>query len=152
MAANPYAERNGWKLYLHPAFRDRLEELIRAVETLRRQQPETYSSHPRTKVLRRIMDLILVEIPRDPNGPEFQLGNTMGSAYRHWRRAKFLGRFRLFFRFSSGHRAIIYAWVNDENTLRKAGSRNDPYEFFAKRLREGNPPDDWDGLFRAANV
>jgi toxin YhaV len=63
-----------------------------------------------------------------------------------------LGRFRFFFRFSSGHRAIIYAWVNDENTLCKAGSRNDPYEVFATRLREGNPPDDWDGLFRAANV
>lgn len=38
-----------------------------------------------------------------------------------------------------------------ESTLRKAGSRTDPYEIFNKRLREGNPPDDWDDLFRKAS-
>jgi toxin YhaV len=40
----------------------------------------------------------------------------------HWRRAKFLSRFRLFFRYNSKAKVIIYAWVNEENTLRKAGS------------------------------
>ena len=52
-----------------------------------------------------------------------QLGNTLGPEHRHWRRAKFLGRFRLFFRYSSKDRVIIYAWVNDQNTLLKAGGR-----------------------------
>jgi toxin YhaV len=37
--------------------------------------------------------------------------------------------------------------VNDENTLRKAESRTDPYAIFIKRLRGGDPPGDWDGLF-----
>src|ERR1035438_4988144 len=97
MAANPYAERNGWRLYLHPAFRDRLEELIRAVETLRQQQPETYSSHPRTKLLRRIMDLILVEIPRDPNGPEFNPGKPMVPPTGHCAAARSLDGSRSFF-------------------------------------------------------
>ena len=32
-----------------------------------------------------------------------------------------MGRFRLFFRFDSASKVIIYAWVNDENTLRKVG-------------------------------
>lgn len=64
--------------------------------------------------------------PRNPNSVEYQLGNTLGPAHRHWRRAKFLGRFRLFYRFSTAHRAIVYAWVNDETTLRKANSRTDP--------------------------
>ena len=86
------------------------------------------------------------EIPRDPNAAEFQLGNTLGPAHRHWRRAKFLGRFRLFFRFSSMHKAIVYAWVNDETTLRKAGARSDPYAAFSRQLREGNPPDGWEDL------
>ena len=45
---------------------------------------------------------------------------------------------------------IIYAWVNDENTLRKAGSRNDPYDVFARLLRKGDPPDDWNALLREA--
>ena len=148
MPAPPFEERNGWKLYAHPAFSQKWESLIQGVETLQRHQPKTFRSHPRTKLLKRILDLILVEIPLDPNAAEFQLGNTLGAAHRHWRRAKFLGRFRLFFRFSSAHRAIVYAWVNDETTLRKAGSSSDPYAVFSKRLREGNPPDSWEDLFR----
>jgi toxin YhaV len=129
-----------------------LETLIRTVEALEKRQPEGYRNHPKAKLLKRVMDLILVEIPRDPNAAEFQLGNTLGPAYRHWRRAKFLGRFRLFFRFSTAHRAIVYAWVNDETTLRKAGARSDPYAVFTRRLREGNPPDSWDTLLREAEA
>jgi toxin YhaV len=45
---------------------------------------------------------------------------------------------------------IVYAWVNDENTLRKAGSRTDPYAVFVGRLRAGNPPDNWEDLIQAA--
>jgi toxin YhaV len=41
---------------------------------------------------------------------------------------------------------VIYAWVNDENTLRKAGGSNDPYEVFGGLLRKGRPPDDWNAL------
>ena len=67
----------------------------------------------------------------------------MGPTYRHWRRSKFLGRFRLFFRFNSASRIIIYAWVNDENTLREAGARSDPCTVFRRKLEEGNPPDGW---------
>jgi toxin YhaV len=143
-------EGSGWKLYAHPAFSQRWESLIRTVEALAKRQPESYRNHPKAKLLKRVMDLVLVEIPRDPNAAEFQLGNTLGPAYRHWRRAKFLGRFRLFFRFSTAHRAIVYAWVNDETTLRKAGARSDPYAVFTRRLQEGNPPDNWDTLLQKA--
>ncbi|HEY6389648.1 MAG TPA: type II toxin-antitoxin system YhaV family toxin [Bryobacteraceae bacterium] len=136
----------------HPAFSQRLEILIRAVEALEKQHSQNYRSHPKTKLLKRTLDLILVEVPRDPNAAEFQLGNTLGPAYRHWRRAKFLGRFRLFFRFSSAHKAIVYAWVNDETTLRKAGAQTDPYAVFTKRLQEGNPPDSWNALFQKAEA
>jgi len=152
MRPAPVTERSGWKLYAHPAFSQRLETLIRTVEALEKRQPESYRNHPKAKLLKRVLDLILVEIPRDPNAAEFQLGNTLGPAYRHWRRAKFLGRFRLFFRFSSAHRAIVYAWVNDETTLRKAGAHSDPYAVFTRRLREGNPPDNWDMLLREAEA
>jgi len=152
MRPAPLAERNGWKLYAHPAFSEALESLIRTVDALQRQQPHTYHSHAKAKLLKRTLDVILVEIPRDPNAPEFHLGNTLGPAYRHWRRAKFLGRFRLFFRFSSTHKAIVYAWVNDETTLRKAGARSDPYAVFTRRLQEGDPPDNWDALLLEAEA
>lgn len=150
MPPAPLTVRNGWKLYAHPAFSERLEALIQTVEALQKRRPQSYRDHPSAKLLKRILDLILVEVPRDPNAAEFQLGNTLGSAFRHWRRAKFLGRFRLFFRFSSAHKAIVYAWVNDETTLRKAGAQTDPYFVFNRRLQEGNPPDAWDALLREA--
>jgi hypothetical protein len=39
-------------------------------------------------------------------------------------------------------RVIIYAWVNDENTLRKAGARPDSYVVFRCRLEVGDHPND----------
>jgi toxin YhaV len=129
-----------------------VEILSDAVQKLARENPAGYAGHPKAKLLKRILDLILEEIPRDPNAAAYRLGNTLGPAHRHWRRAKLLGRFRLFYRFSAAHKAIIDVWVNDETTLRKAGSRRDPYLIFDKRLRAGDPPDDWDALFRAARA
>src|SRR5277367_109991 len=139
----PFAERSGWRLFRHAEFRQTVDQLAGEVERLTVTRPQDWQSHPKAKLLRRILDLIEVEIPRDPNASEFAQGNTLGPTHRHWRRAKFLGRFRLFFRFDSASRVIVYAWVNDENTLRKAGARSDPYEVFRHKLAAGNPPDDW---------
>ena len=47
-------------------------------------------------------------------------------------------------------RIIIYAWVNDEKTMRKSGGRSDLYAIFSSRLRNGELPDDWDALIKAA--
>ncbi len=150
MSGRAFAERNGWRLFRHAAFRRTLDALAAEVERLAREQPRDWQAHPKAKLLRRITDLVEVEIPRDPNAPEYALGNTLGPTHRHWRRAKFMGRFRLFFRFDSASRMIIYAWVNDENTLRKAGARTDPYAVFRRRLEEGDPPDDWGALLAEA--
>jgi toxin YhaV len=148
--SSPFGQRKGWKLYLHPAFRTPFDRLTDEVERLQAADPAGYQSHPRAKLLRRIVDLVLDEIPSDPAAASFRLGKTLGADYRHWRRAKFLGRFRLFFRYSSAHRVIVYAWMKDERTLRKAGSRSDPYAVFEGRLSRGEPPDDWAGLMREA--
>jgi toxin YhaV len=151
-----------WQLYVHPAFSKPFDALTGEVERLAAADPRGYVEHPKAKLLRRILDLIETEIPRDPSAAEYALGNTLGPAHRHWRRAKFLGRFRLFFRYSSQARVIIYAsvnvrwvnvrWVNDENTLRKAGGRNDPYTVFGALLRKANPPDGWDALMKEATA
>jgi toxin YhaV len=76
----------------------------------------------------------------------------MGTEFRHWRRAKIGRRFRLFFRFDSKTRIIIFPWVNDENTLRSSGSKNDPYAVFQQMLERGRPPDDWAALMAASKV
>jgi toxin YhaV len=85
---------------------------------------------------------MLERVARDPLDPAFRQGNTLGPAHRHWFRAKFGGnRFRLFFRADARARVVVYVWVNDRDTLRKAGSASDPYAVFARMLAQGEPPD-----------
>ena len=144
--------RPAWRLFVHPAFSTVFDALVAEVARLRKRDPDGYAQHPKAKLLKRIVDLVETEFPRDPGAADYSLGNTLGPAHRHWRRAKFLGRFRLFFRYSSKAAVIIYAWVNDESTLRKAGSGSDPYHLFGELLRRGRPPDDWTALMREAAV
>ena len=118
------------------------------VSRVRNSDPHGFSRHPKAKLLKRIIELVEQEIPRDPGAAIYSQGNTLGSMHRHWRRAKFLSRFRLFFRYSSSARVIIYAGVNDENTLRKAGGGTDPYNVFSNMLRKGRPPDEWAALVK----
>src|SRR3546814_9639202 len=74
-------------------------------------------------------------VPSDPSRDEYRQGNTLGAAYRHWRRAKIGRRFRLFFRYDSKANVIVFAWVNDEQTLRSAGSKSDRSEEHTSELQ-----------------
>ena len=85
-------------------------------------------------------------IPTDPAAPQFRQGNTLGKENRQWFRAKFLVRYRLFFRFSTQEKTIVYAWMNDEATLRKSGSKTDPYSVFEEMLEAGDPPQTFNDL------
>lgn len=131
---------NGWRLFAHSLFTQQLERLTAQVEALAARDPATYKNQPATKLLATIRRHILEIIPRNPNAPEFRQGNTLGEDNRQWFRAKFHERYRLFYRFSSREKIIIYAWVNDENSLRKAGAKTDPYTIFRNMLASGNPP------------
>jgi toxin YhaV len=61
------------------------------------------------KLFDALTTLIFDVIPSYPHRDVYLLGNTMGPAFRHWRRAKIGRRFRLFFRFDSKSRIIIFA-------------------------------------------
>jgi len=140
--------RNGWELYQWREFGRALAELVTQVERLQREDPGGYRAHPATKRLAAIYRLITVVIPADPNAPEFRQGNTLGPGNRHWFSAGFYERYRLFFRFRSDARAIVYAWVNGDETLRARGSRSDAYAVFERMLRAGAPPGDWKQLMK----
>jgi toxin YhaV len=141
---------NGWTLYAHPLLLDQLEKLIRAVEKERQKNPATYKSAANTKVLAALHNLLFTEIPQDPARSEYRQGSTLGDDRKHWFRAKFGGqRFRLFFRYHSQAKVIIYAWVNDSETLRTYGSKTDAYAVFSSMLDNGNPPEDWEELLAA---
>ena len=144
--------RNGWRIILHPLVRDRLLALQREVEALREADPKGWEGKPQAKLLKRVTDLVLTEIPRDPAAAEFEQGATLGRDAQGWRRAKFLARFRMFFRFHSASKVIAIAWVNDANTLRKAGASSDPYAVFRAMLVRGNPPAGWEALVDACRM
>jgi len=131
---------NGWRLFAHPLFAQQLEKLVVHVEALAAKDPASYKDQPAAKLLATLRRHILEIIPRNPGAPKFRQGNTLGEDNRHWFRAKFHERYRLFYRFSSRDKVIIYAWVNDETSLRKAGAKTDPYTLFRNMLASGNPP------------
>ena len=146
---------HGWSLFAHPLFHPQLETLAKRVEKLASTHPDGYTSHPATKMLATINHYIREAIPRDPNSPEFRQGNTLGPDNRHWFRAKFHGRYRLFYRFAIKHKIgeqkiIVYAWVNDDGSLRKARSKTDPYVVFKAMLQSGNPPSSFAALLRTS--
>ena len=144
-------KRHGWHLLFHQCLIAQLLKLKAAVERAQAQDPEGFASNANVKLLNALARLIFEIIPTNPDSERYRLGNTMGPEFRHWRRAK-IGRFRLFFRFDSQTRIIIYTWVNVTNTMRAAGSKTDPYTVFLKMLKSGNPPDDWSSLLAASKT
>lgn len=143
---------NGWTILAHPLFLDQLQKLTEAVQMLRAKKPDGYQKNANTKLLAALNKLVFETIPSDPTASVYRQGSTLGNAHKHWFRAKFgSGRFRLFFRYDSNAKVIIFAWVNDETTLRTYGAKTDAYNVFKGMLEDGNPPDDWAALHKAAS-
>lgn len=139
---------NGWTLLFHEAIVGQLENLADACRRARQADQKNYRLNANVKVFAALAKLMLEVIPADPSRREYRQGNTLGAEYRHWFRAKFFGRFRLFFRYDSRARIIVYAWVNDERSLRQHGGRSDPYEIFRCMLASGKPPNEWTALVK----
>ena len=144
---------NCWTIYEHPEFVRQREKLERVVEALRSKDPEGWRQSDDAKLLAAIAKLTLETIPADPAAERFRQGSTLGKDRKHWFRAKFgSGRYRLFFQFNSKAKVIVYAWVNDENSLRTYGAATDAYAMFRSMLDKGNPPDSWAELVKAAGA
>ena len=137
---------NGWQIFKLRAFQVALGELEGFVAQLAQREPGTYKTHPKTKLLASIFKAMSQTVPANPAAPEFRLGKTLGTAAStnaHWRRVKkgLPSRYRLFFRYASSPvKLIVYVWFNDEDTLRKAGSKTDVYETFGRMLAKGIVP------------
>ena len=143
-------QRHGWTLLFHDCLVEQLQKLDAAARRAEQNDPQGFESNANVKLINALSHLMLEVVPSDPSRDEYRQGNTLGQAYRHWRRAKIGRRFRLFFRYDSRAEMIVFAWVNDEQTLRAAGSKSDPYAVFEKMLSRGNPPDDWNTLKAAS--
>jgi toxin YhaV len=143
-------QRHGWTLLFHEGLINQLRKLWIAAQRAEQKAPQEFESNANVKLFRALSQQIMEVVPNDPSRDEFRQGNTMGPTYRHWRRAKIGQRFRLFFRYDSKTKVIVFAWVNDEQTLRSSGSKSDPYAVFEKMLSRNNPPDDWATLVAAS--
>jgi toxin YhaV len=143
-------QRHGWTLLFHDCVVEQLRKLHQAARRAEHNSPQDFGSNANVKLFRALSQLMLEVIPGDPSRDEYRQGNTLGASHRHWRRAKIGRRFRLFFRYDSRSRVIVFAWVNDEQTLRSSGSASDPYAVFEKMLGRSHPPDDWEDLKAAS--
>ena len=143
---------NGWQIFAHDLLLGQLARLISAVERDAEKHADTHKSGANAKLLAALGTLMFETIPADPTLAAYRQGSTLGADMRHWFRAKFgRQRFRLFFRFRSEEKIIVYAWVNDEKTKRTYGSKSDAYAVFKSMVKSGNPPNDWSALLESSN-
>ena len=143
---------NGWSIFAHPLFLNQIESLERQVEAQRRKDSVNYLKKNSAKRLTAIFKLAFEVIPQDPTLSEYRQGSTLGAHHKHWFRAKFFQQYRLFFRFHSESRIIVYAWVNDEASKRAYSSKTDAYRVFERMLASGRPPNDWNALLTQAKA
>lgn len=144
---------NGWQLFAFKYFQDRLLQLEADVSHLAHNNPNTFVTHPKAKLLKSVLFEIGTDVPNNPDDPKFRQGKTLGDDYKHWRRVKkgLPQRYRLFFMFRANRSSIVYAWLNDDNTLRKKGSKTDVYNVFKRMLKKGEIPDSFDELVSKSN-
>lgn len=143
-----------WEIRFFRKFLALYKKLKDDVEYLRKRDPETYFNRLKPRLLKKIQTVIRI-VAENPKHPDYLLGESLGVQHKHWRRVKGKGlpnRYRLFFRFSEQHKRIIYAWLNDENTLRQAGSSSDVYRVFRKMLDREDVPTDFDSLTAQSEV
>ena len=141
---------HGWTIYFHACFEAQLTDLVTDATQAMERRPNDYKSTNAFKRLAAVAKLAFDQIPSDPSSAIYRQGDTLGKDRKHWFRAKFFQQYRLFFRYNDQERVIVYAWVNDDDTLRAYGSKSDAYATFARMLEAGDPPDDWKSLRKAA--
>jgi toxin YhaV len=137
-----------WAVFYFVIFYEDYKKLAMDVYKLKQKDPVSYKFHPKTKLLKKIKDVIWKRIATDPKSKEFHLGDTFPKKFRHYKRAKagMPNRYRLFFRYKSQDGKIIIVWMNSENTLRSSYGKSDPYVVFLKMLENKTIPADWKSL------
>lgn len=127
--------KNNYLLKSHELFDQRVAELNQEILKLREKKLtlEQLAQHPAVKLAKRVYKATFEIIPADPNHPDYRLDGELRK-YRRYKKG--LERYRLFFGFSSQPKIILYLYLNDECTLRKEGSKSDPYEQFKKLVRQ----------------
>ena len=152
MGIAPALSINGWTILLHPLFLDQVAAVVGGVQRARQKDPLTFRKKNSAKRLAAILKLAFEDIPQNPANPIYRQGSSLGADYTHWLRAKFFQQYRLFFRYDTRSKVIIYAWVNNDDSKRAYGSKTDAYVVFRGMLVSKNPPNDWVALQQACEA
>lgn len=118
----------------HELYCRRIEELKVRVRELKARLPEEeFRRHEVVKLAVRIREAER-EVAADPDRPEYLLRDELRK-FRRYKRG--LGRYRILYCFSNKPPIVVFLYLNTESSLRKDGSRRDPYEEFKALLRRG---------------
>jgi len=141
-------EHQGWEIYWHYHFKQRFIKLLSEVEKLAKKNPENFIDSPAYKHFKSVKTVVFDRISHNPTDKQFNLGNTLGKTFRHWKRAKkeMPPRYRVFFQYSSSQNTIILAWLNDEKSIRRDGHKHDVYNVFKKMLSNKTMPNTYNDL------
>jgi toxin YhaV len=139
---------NAWRIFVHEALETQLVKLAGSVAWMHVAQQTTHRNNRHKKVLKSIKRAMYESVPADPGRIEHRLGHTIGRKHTAWFRVKILQQFRLFYRYDSKRKIIVYVWVNDEQSLRAYGSKTDAYALFKKMLDGGYPPGSFEELLK----
>ena len=139
-------QQKHWLLLGHPAFKAQLNQYLVAAIVSKSIVGEDWKNTKAGKKYIAALRLVHEIIPRNPGDPAFRLGKALGPKHSHWFRAKFFQQYRIFFRYSSLSRVIVYGWMNNESTKRAYESKTDAYAVFKRMLEQGKVPNNWDEL------
>jgi len=123
-------------LKAHSIYASRKLELYKEVKKLKEKLGDKeYKEHPAVKLARRVLEADQYIIPQNPNRKEYYLKGVL-KKYRRYKKG--LQRYRLSFCFSENPIPIIvYLYLNDKQSLRKEGSKTDPYIIFKNKVNKG---------------
>lgn len=122
-ASAPALVVNGWTLLGGSLFLDQIDRLNKAGKA---EEPNYAGSvqGANTKLLEHLLHLAFYAVAENPESTAFRQGRTMGRPYTHWYRAKTgNGRYRLFFRFSTRERIIVFACERPQDIAHLRRSR-----------------------------
>ena len=106
---------NGWELFAHASPPRPARQADGGGREGEDEEAEDLPEHRQLQAARGSPRADVRHHPRRPDPTRLPARSHAGRRHAHWFRAKFgAQRFRLFFRYDSKAKVILYAWVNDE--------------------------------------
>lgn len=125
-------KKTNFILKTHRFYSEPVNQLKVHIRSLKEKlSDKDYKSHPDVKFAKRLRDATETIIPSNPDLPDYRLHGDL-KLFRSYKKG--MQRYRLFYCYSSKPPIIVYLYLNDKSTLRKEGSKTDPYYIFSHLL------------------